>query len=299
MKGPLRPNGLLAMLLETGRRLYANRVFEMSAALAFYSALSLAPVIVISLGIAGSLVDRTTVRTHLIDEAERVAGHEAAELVRKLADERRPGEGGATGTIIGIVTLAFGATAAFGQLQEGLDRIWDVTPAPQGGVWLFFRRRMLALVMVLALGLLLLVSVLVSTTLSLIAHHTPMPASVSQTGALVHVVASLVVFTLLFALVFRLLPNTRVGHPETWGGGLLTAVLFQLGAWGIGEYLGRASIGSAYGTAGTLVVLLVWVYYSAVIVFGGAQFTFVWSMRRGRRPRAPKAVAPSPGRRAK
>jgi len=295
MKGPLRPNGLLAMLLETVRRLYANRVIEMSAALAFYSALSLAPVIVISLAVASSLIDRTTARTHMVDEANRVLGHEAADLVRVLADEQSTAKGGALATAIGIVTLTLGASAAFGQLQEGLDRIWEVKPRRIAGHWLFLRKRVLSLVMVLCLGLLLLVSMLVSAAIALIAHHTPLPASTSLTGTLVHLAASLVVFTLLFGLVFRLLPDTKVGVAEAWGGGLLTAVLFHVGAWAIGEYVGQVSVGSAYGAAGTLVVVLVWVYYSAVIVFAGAQFTYVWSLRRGRRARAPKAVAPPPG----
>jgi membrane protein len=283
MAATLHPDSLPAMLLETGRRLIANRVIELSAALAFYTALSLAPVVVISLNVASTLMDRTSLRTHLVDEADRVAGHEAADLVRKLAEQPRPDESASVATLLGVLTLAFGATAAFGQLQDGLDRIWDVKPRPEVSVWLFFRKRLLSLVMVLGLGLLLLVSMLISTALALIAHHTPIPASVSEVGSLVHFGASLIVFTILFALVFRLLPNTRVGRPEAWGGGLLTAVLFHLGAWAIGEYLGRASIGSAYGAAGTMVVLLVWVYYSSVIVFAGAQFTYVWALRRARK----------------
>lgn len=279
MKLHLRPGGPLDLLLESGKRLIANNVFEQAAALAYYSALSLAPLVIISLGVAGTLVDRVTLQQHVVAEADRLLGHGAGELVERLATTEKDEAEGLFATVAGSVALLIGASAVFAQLQAGLDRIWEAKPRPRGGVWLFVRKRLLSLAMVVSLGFLLLVSLLVSAAISLVTSRLSTAESVVATVG--HLAASVVVSTLLFALVFRVLPDARVGWAEAFGGGLLTSILFHGGQWAIGQYLGRASVGSPYGAAGTLVVLLVWVYYSSVIVFAGAQFTHVWSVRRG------------------
>jgi membrane protein len=289
MKLHLRPRGLPALLLDTARRLMANRVIEMSAALAFYSALSLAPLVVISLGVAGLMVDRAVLQTHVVNEADRVLGHGAGDLVRRLAVDQHATGSGTFATVAGVIALLLGASAVFGQLQDGLDRIWEAKPRPRAGVWLFVRKRLASLAMVLSFGFLLLISLLVSAALSMVAARVSTAEGVAAN--LAHLAASILVSTLLFALIFRVLPDTHVGWAEAWGGGVLTAVLFHAGEWAIGQYLGRASVGSPYGAAGTLVVMLVWVYYSSVIVFAGAEFTHVWSLKRGAKARAAAAGA--------
>jgi membrane protein len=292
----LDPDRLPGLLLETARRMGNNRIIEMSAALAFYAALSLAPLVIIVLGVAGVVIDRDRLETYMADEANRVLGHGAGDLVRQVAAEQHSSGTGTLATIVGVVALMLAATAVFGQLKDGLDRIWDVKrPAHTRLVlWSFAKKKLLSVAMVASVGFLLLVSMLVSAGFSLVTKRTVIDEDASSWGLAAHIAASVLVSMLLFTVVFRVLPDTRVDWVEAWGGGVLTAVLFHLGEWGIGQYLGRASVGSAYGAAGTLLVLLVWVYYSSVIVFAGAQFTQVWALKRGR-ARAPRAVRPPQG----
>jgi membrane protein len=292
----MRPTALPAMLLETGKRLGDNRVFELAAALAYYSALSLAPLVVITLGVASTFVDRATLQLHVVTEAERVLGHGAGDLVRKLATVEREPTTGTIATVAGIVALLIGASAVFAQLQDGLDRIWEARPRARGTLAGFVRKRLVSLAMVVSLGFLLLVSLLVSAALSMVAAN--ISTAEGLFAVLGHLAASILVTSLLFALVFRVLPDTHVGWAEAFGGGVFTAVLFHAGEWAIGQYLGRASVGSPYGAAGTLVVLLVWVFYSSLIVFAGAQFTHVCSLRRGSakpRKHQPADLSPATG----
>jgi membrane protein len=274
------PDSFAGLLVETARRLVVHRVVEMSAALAFYCALSLAPVLIITLGVAGLLVDRSVLQEHVVTEADRVLGHGTGDLMRRLGAEQHAGGTGTLATVSGGILLLVGAMGVFGQLQDGLDRIWEVQPPRRRGLWLFLRKRLVSVAMVASLGFLLLVSLLVSAVLSALADHMALTAGQNLAANVAHLLASMLVATLLFALVFRLLPDTKVAWAEAWGGGALTSVLFHAGEWAIGQYLGRASVGSTYGAAGTLVVLLVWVYYSSVIVFAGAEFTRVHAMRR-------------------
>jgi membrane protein len=255
-------------------------VFEMSAALAYYSALSLAPLVVITLGLAGLLVDRDVLQTHLVMEADAVLGHGTAELVSKLASEQRESNSGTVATVGGVVALALGALAVFGQLQGGLSRIFEGQPRVRShGILRFMRRRLVSLAMVACVGFLLLVSLVASAVLSALAERLAVSATEQALSTAAQLLASIVVTTLLFALVFKLLPDAKVGWREAWAGAAFTAVLFHIGEWAIGRYLGRASVGSPYGAAGTLVVMLVWVYYSSLIVFAGAQFTHVVTTR--------------------
>ena len=290
MRLPLHPDRLPGLLLETARRMNDTRILEMSAALAFYSALSLAPLLVIALGIAGMIVDKKELAAQLADEANRVLGHGAGDLVLQVAAEQRASGAGTWATIVGVGALLLAATAVFGQLKDGLDKIWGQRAKPRSGLWYFVRKRLLTLAMVMCVGFLLLVALVLRASLSMVADL----AGSANRGAIdnptMHVAISLLLSTLLFALLFRVLPEAHVKWGEAWAGGALTAILFRLGGWGIGAYLGHASIGSAYGAAGTLLVLLVWVYYSSVIVFAGAQFTNVCALRyRARAPRAERA----------
>ena len=289
----LHPDRLPGLLLETARRVGSNRIMEMSAALAFYSALSLAPLVVIAMGVAGMVVDKQELQSHLADEANRVLGHGAGDLVRQVAAEQHDSGTGTKATLVGLAALCLAATAVFGQLKDGLDRIWGQRAKPRSGLSFFLRKRLLTLAMVLGVGFLLLTSLLLGAALAMVADFAARLGLGAMQGAVLHLVTSLILSTLMFGLIFRVLPEARVEWGEAWAGGVLTSILFHVGGWGIGAYLGRASIGSPYGAAGTLLVLLVWVYYSSVIVFAGAQFTNVCALRY--RARAPKAVDPPRG----
>jgi len=283
-----RPGSIPALIIESFKRLVEIDVIQMSAALAFYAALSLAPLVIISLGVAGMLVERDVLQAHLVGSVEGVIGVQGSGLIRTLAEEEARTGAGLLATCFGILTLLLGATAVFGQLQAGLNAIWGARPTHRSGVWMFVRHRLASLAMVVSLGFLLLVSMLVSAVLALLSDR------FALAGTLVHLLASVLVSGLLFALVFKVLPDTHVSWREAAGGALLTSVLFHAGQWLIGQYLGRASVGSAYGAAGALVVLLVWVYYSSLIVFAGAQFAHAFAGRwRAGRERAEHPVRAS------
>jgi len=297
------PRGPVAVVVETIKRMGADKVTEMSAALAYYSVLSLAPLIIVTLGVAGIVADRDSLQTHLVLQADQLLGHGTGDLVKTLASQQHEEGTGTLATIVGVVTLLLGASAVFAQLQDGLQRVFGGKPrVKHSGAWMFVRKRLLTMAMVLVLGFLLLVSLIVSAVLSAVAESLSASSTELIAKTLAHLLASVLVATLLFTLVFRLLPDDRVGWREAWGGGLATAILFHVGEWLIGRYLGRISVASPYGAAGTLVVLLVWVYYSALVVFTSAELTHVVATRRagrvvarppaqaGRRPHKAHAV---------
>jgi membrane protein len=203
-------------------------------------------------------------------------------------------QGGTLAAMIGIVTLVIGATAVFGELQAALNLVWEVKPKPINGVWAnlwsWLRQRFFSLAIVLAIAFLLLVSLAVSAALAGVVHYlqgTELTRTLLSRG--LEVAVSVLVITFLFALLFRYVPDAEIRWRDVWLGGLVSAVLFTVGKVGIGYYIGRASIGSAYGAAGSLMALLVWVYYSSLIVFFGAEFTHAWATRQ--RTVEPKSYA--------
>jgi membrane protein len=226
-------------------------------------------------------------------QLESLMGAAGRELVTSILTTTSPQEG-ALATVVGLVTLFIGATAVFGELQATLNLIWEVQPAPTSGIWTeiwaWLRERIFSLAIVFALAFLLLVSLVISTLLASVAalFHGPEQALLSR---LLELIVSLLVLTFVFALLYKYVPDAEIGWHDVWTGGLITAVLFTLGKTAIGYYLGQTSVGSAYGAAGSMVVLLVWVYYSALIMFFGAEFTHAWATRHGSVPPQSHAVS--------
>ena len=257
---------------------------RLSASLAFYTALSLAPLVIIVVGIAGLITERQLVADQLERQMELLMGSSSRQLVHTILATTEP-QGGKVAAIIGIVTLVIGATAVFGELQAALNLIWEVKPKPINGIWAnlwrWLGQRVFSLAIVLAIAFLLLVSLAVSAVLAGVAHylHGPELTRTLLSRGL-EVGLSMLVITSLFALLFRYVPDAEIHWRDVWLGGLASAVLFTVGKVGIGYYIGRASVGSAYGAAGSLIALLVWVYYSALIVFFGAEFTHAWATRQ-------------------
>ena len=270
-----------------------DNCLRLAASLAFYTALSLAPLVLLIVGLAGLVLDPQQVGGELAAQLEGLVGPAGRELVTTILAATTP-QGGTLSAALGLLTLLIGATAVFGELQATLNLIWEVQPAPTGGVWAglwaLLKERLFSLALVFALTFLLLVSLVISAALAAAAAlvHGPEQALLSR---LLELAASLLVLTGVFALLFRYVPDAEVRWRDVWLGGLLTAVLFTLGKTAIGVYLGRAGVGSPYGAAGSLVVLLVWVYYSALIFFFGAEFTQAWATRDRAVPPKPHAVA--------
>jgi membrane protein len=270
---------------------------RLGAALAFYTVLSLAPLVIVVLAIVSLALGESSAQAQLTGQVEQMVGADGADAVKGILERGdRPGAG-LFASILGTLTLLFGASGVFGELRASLNTLWDLPAPKSSGIFNMIRERLLSFGMVLAIGFLLLVALIVSALFAAMGKFLggllPLPEAVMQAGTFV---LSLAGITGLFGLILRYVPDTRMAWRAVWVGAFTTAVLFTMGKFLIGLYLGKATIASSYGAAGSLVVLIVWVYYSAQIFFFGAQFTQVYAERgAGRRTRSsPVAEAPLP-----
>lgn len=268
---------------------------SMGAAIAFYTVFSLAPLVMIVIGIAGFFWGEDAVRGELLRQIGGMVGENGAAaiegVIRSGAEES---DQGAAAGLISAGVLLVGATTVFAELQRALDRIWEVpVQEKQSGIWNLLRARLLSLGLVLSLAFLLLVSLLVSTLLSALGGWVGglMPAWEWVLQGL-NILVSLGILTLLFAMIFRFMPQADVAWKDVWTGGCVTAVMFELGKFLIGLYLGKVSVASSYAAAGSLVVVLIWVYYAAQVFLLGAEFTWVYANEYG--SRAGRAAPPDP-----
>ena len=274
--------GYPALLKETGSEWLEDKVPRLGAALAYYTALSIAPLLVIAIAIAGLVFGQDAARGHTLDQVRGMVGAEGAKAIEAMVASADKPRTGAIAAALGVVTLLAGAMGVIGQLQDALNTIWEVAPKPGRGILGLLKDRLLSLGMVLSLGFLLLVSLILSTTTTVLGtFFVGLIPAVAPALEAVNFLVSLVVVTLLFAMIFKLLPDAKVAWGDVWVGAILTAMLFTVGKFLLGLYLGRSGISSTYGAAGSLVVLLVWVYYSAQIVFFGAEFTKTYANRYG------------------
>jgi membrane protein len=281
------------LIKETVADWSADEAPRLAASLAYYTVLSLAPLLVLAVSMASVVFGEEAARGEIAAELSRVVGPEAGEGIQSLIAHANRPESGSFSTIIGVVVLFVGASGVFGELQAALDRIWNVKPRPGRGFYGILRDRFLSFTMVLGVAFLLLVSLLVSAALSAAGafFSERLPGGELLWQAL-NLLISLTVITFLFALIFKVIPDVQVGFRDVWLGALVTAFLFDLGKLALSLYLGRESVSSPYGAAGSLIVLTIWIYYAAQILFLGAEFTQVYARHRGRRiPPTKNAVA--------
>lgn len=271
-----------SILREATSDFFEDKAPQQGAALAFYSLLSIAPLLMIAIAIAASVFGEDAARGQLDTQIRDLVGDEGAQAIQSILKHAHRPSAGTVATAIGIVTLLFGASGVFGQLQEAMNTIWDVPPKPEASIWDMVRRRFLSFAMVLVIGFLLLVSLVLSTAISAAGKYLHEYLPGSEAGLqLANTLTSLAIITVLFALIFKVLPDATVAWRDVWLGAFLTSLLFTVGKLLIGLYLGRSGMASAYGTAGSLVVLIVWVYYSAQILFFGGEMTHVYAQRHG------------------
>jgi len=271
-----------------------DKAQRLGAALAYYTIFSLAPLLLIAIAIAGLVFGREAAQGEIFGQLSGVLGSQAAEAVQEMVKSANKPKSGTIATIIGIVTLLFGAAGVFGQLKDALNTIWNVEPKKSGGIMTMIKDRFLSFAMVFGTGFLLLVSLVLDSAVAAAGHFlgNRLPGGeVLWQG--VQIVLSLAVVTLLFALIFRFLPDIHPTWRDVWFGAVFTAVLFVLGKFGLGIYFGKSAVGSSYGAAGSLVLLLLWVYYSAQILFFGAEFTQVYARKHGSMANAAKAAETS------
>jgi membrane protein len=275
-----------ALLKESGRDFMEDDCSTQAAALSYYTVFSLPPLLLLLLMLVGAIVDPDKVQGAIQAQINSLMGSGAAEQIRTiLQSAHRPGSGGLIATAIGIVTLLLGAAGAFGQLQAALNRAWEVAPDPrQGGLKAFVGKRLFSFGMVLSVAFLLLVSLVLSAALSAFGDRVGrmLPEGLSTTLVqLMNQAISFVVIAALFAAIFKVLPDAVAEWRDVWMGAAATALLFVIGKYLIGLYLGRSNPGQAFGAAGSLALILVWIYYSSMILLFGAEFTQAWAERRG------------------
>jgi membrane protein len=272
-----------------------DNIFRMGAALAYYTLFSLAPLLLISVAVAGLFFGEKAAQGGIVTQIRGLIGDDGARAVQSImAAAHKPASGIFAG-ILGMGVLVLGATGAFSEMYTALNNIWRAPPAKLQGAWSMVRARLLGFGLVLVLGFLMLASLVVSAVLSGIAKYAgeiiPVPAFVLN---IVELAFTTVVLGTLFATIFRVLPQTRIGWKDVWVGGLVTAVMFSSGKFLIGLYIGKSLPASSYGAAGSVIVLIAWIYYSALILYFGAEFTRVHATEYGAMVEAQEPVAPVP-----
>jgi membrane protein len=275
-----------------------DNVPRMGAALAYYTLFSLAPVLIVAIAVCGFIFGTEAVRGEIVGQIEGLVGHDGAIAVQAMLEGAAKPSSSVLATIVGIITFFLGATGAFLELQADLDAIWRVKPKSRGS---FLRdllmQRLISFGLVLGFAFLLLTSLVVSAALA--ALHTYVGNAIPGMAILweaVNVVVSLGVITILFAMIYKVLPDVKLAWGDVWVGALMTAGLFTVGKFLIGLYLGTSAFSSTYGAAGSVLVVLVWVYYTSQIILLGAEFTRAYVDRFGKRP-PPEEFATKAGRR--
>ncbi|MGE5656014.1 MAG: YihY/virulence factor BrkB family protein [Actinomycetota bacterium] len=273
---------IFSLLKETFKEWQEDKAPTLAAALAYYTIFSLAPLLIILIAIAGLAFGQEAAQGLLVGQLQSLVGRGGAETIQDLVANASHPQSGIVATLIGIATLLWGASNVFTNLKEALNMIWNATPPPNQGAFNFLRDRLLSFAMILSIGFLLLVSLVVSSVLAALSQWLNgllhVPVGVWQ---LIDFGISFSVVTLLFALIYKFLPDIKLDWNDVWIGAAITSVLFTIGKSLIGLYLGNSSIASAYGAAGSFVVVLLWINFSAQILFLGAEFTQVWAKRYG------------------
>jgi membrane protein len=266
------------ILHETFHAWIERDAFTQSAALAFFALFSLAPVLVLFEVAAGMLFQPDAVRQQIVSQFDLLMGHQQALAVDAMLGRAAFEMTGVIGRIIGIVTFVVGTLAVFVQLQDSLNKMWDVAPKPGPLMRRLLIKRLVSFALVLALGFVLVVSLILSTSIHALQgyaqRYVELPSALFETG---NALVSYGLVTILFAFLYRVLPDAQIPWRDVWAGALLTSLLLSMGKWAIGFYLGRSEIASEYGTAGSMMVLLFWVYYASLLVLLGAVFTRIQS----------------------
>jgi membrane protein len=278
------PRAWWDLLKETAAKWSADKAPRLGAALSYYTVFSLVPLLVLTIAIAGLAFGQEAAQQSMMAQIESLVGPQSAAALKQMIEIAQKPSSGMVASVIAIGTLLLGASGVFAQLQDALNTVWGVEPKAGRGIWGTIKDRFFSLIAVLGTGFLLLVSLVLSAALAaagkLFQGWLPGQETVLH---LANFALSFGVITLLFAMMFKLLPDAKVAWRDVWIGAGLTSLLFTIGKFLIGMYLGKADVGSAYGAAGSLVILLVWVYYSSQILLYGAEFTAVYANRHGSR----------------
>lgn len=278
----LNAKTVFSMLKQSAAAWSDDKASRLAAALSYYTIFSIAPLLIIAIGVVGLVFGQEAASNQVFEQIRGLVGDEGAKAIQTMVQSAHKSDGGIWATVIGVGTILLGATGAFGQLQDALNTIWQVKPKAGQGIKGFVRIRITSFSLVLVIGFMLLVTLVLSALMAGLGTYLegilPIPSVALQA---LNVLISFIVTALLFTLIYKVLPDVTVKWKDVWIGGVVTALLFSLGRFLIGLYLGRGTVGSAYGAAGSLVIILLWIYYSSQILFFGAEFTKVFANTLG------------------
>ena len=270
------------LLQETFKEWSDDKASRLAAALAYYTIFSIAPLLIIVIAIAGAVFGEEAARGQIVGQIQGLVGVDGAKFLETAIQNANKPKTGAIASIISVLVLLVGATGLFTELQDAMNTIWEVKPKPGRGINNMIRLRFLSFAMVIGIGFLLLVSLVISTILAtLVTYFSNLLPGFDFIWHIANFIISFAITTILFGLIFKVLPDVKIAWSDVLIGAALTSVLFSIGKFLLGQYLGNGSFGSSYGAAGSLVVILAWVNYAAQILFFGAEFTQVYSRRHG------------------
>ncbi len=288
---PMKLRTIYEVARDAGKEWWHDKAMRLGAALAFYTALSLSPILLIAIAVSGLVFGEAAAQGQIVGEIRGLVGTQGADAIETMVANAWSPTAGIVAAIVGGITLLIGATGVFAELHDALNTVWDIEPPPGRGVWAFIRDRLLSLAMIVTLGFLLLVSLVINAALNaaVVYFDSVLPTNLDIVMQIVNLLVTYLVILLMFAMIFKFLPDVRLAWRDVWIGAAITAALFLVGKYLIGLYLGMGTVGSSYGAAGSFVVLLLWLYYSGLILFFGAELTQVCANRFG------YGLAPAPG----
>ncbi|MEO8763329.1 MAG: YihY/virulence factor BrkB family protein [Ginsengibacter sp.] len=287
--------GLWKVLKDSFKGFSEDRIMKLSAALAYYTVFSVGPLLIVIVFLCSFFFGREAIEGGIYGQIEGFVGHDAAIQLQEIIKNAAIGGKGKVAAIIGIVTLLIGATSMFGEMQDSINMIWGLKAKPKSAWWLLIKNRLLSFGVIGSLGFLLLVSLGISGLIEALSARLKnhFPDIAITLFYIINLVINFGVISALFAVIFKVLPDARIKWKDVMAGAIATAVLFMIGKFAISFYISRSNVGSTYGTAGSLVVLLVWIYYSSIILYFGAEFTKAYAMKYGSeiRPNAYTVIA--------
>jgi len=274
---------VIKILKQTFTEFSNDSVTKLAASLAYYTVFSIGPLILIIISVAGLFFEENRISGELYAQIAELMGKQSADQVLEISANMRQEQKGLLFTIIGAVVLAFGATGVFADMQDSLNYIWCIKPKPKLGIVKFVFTRLISFSLVIGLGFLLMVSLVINTVLEVITDKLFSALGQAETifAVALNYAIIFVIITLLFGVIYKVLPDAKIRWRDTLVGAGFTAILFLLGKAGIGFYLGKSDIATQYGAAASVILLLTWVYYSSIILYVGAEFTKVWALKRG------------------
>lgn len=281
----MKIKGIWGVLKESFSGFSDNKVMKLAAALAYYTVFSVGPLLIVIVSVCSIFFGREAIEGTIYGQIESFVGHDAAIQLQEIIKNAAIGGKGKVAAIIGIATLLIGATSMFAEMQDSINMIWGLKPKPKAAWLILIRNRLLSFGVIASLGFLLLVSLGISGLIEALSNRLRDHFAGITVVAfyIINLIITFGVISSLFAVIFRVLPDAKIKWKDVMAGAIATAFLFMIGKFAISFYVSKSNVGSTYGTAGSLVILLVWIYYSSIILYFGAEFTKAYAVKYGSR----------------